>query len=431
MSVLVWIGFLFFVAALVALDLGILNRNYREIKFQEALAWTAVWFCVALIFNLFIYLLYGQNWLGWAAVSTHHLNGEQAALQFFTGYLVEKSLSIDTIFVIAMIFCYLKVPLSEQHRVLFWGILGAVILRGVMILGGIPLVDRYDWLIYVLAMLLIASAVKMLVIRHDMLDPDITLVIRWTKKLFPVTDAFDGDRFFTMQQGTRVATPLFLALILTEASVIIFSIDSVPAILPVTRDPFLIFTSNVFAILGLRSLYFALAGMMDRFRYLKVSLAFLLAYIGVKVLLTHHHPIPNLVSLAIIGGILAVGVGASLLAANRDTAELVSPLVDELEDLANISYRQARRVVILIVGSTVVLVGVAMIVLPGPGTLMIPLGLAILAIEFAWARLWLKRVKRSIRKMSTKMKRVFNSRSKPLPRTTGQRKPDSPDEKDA
>ena len=431
MSILVWIGFLFFVAALVALDLGLLNRNYREIKFQEALAWTVVWFCVALIFNLFIYLLYGQNWLGWAAVSTHHLNGEQAALQFFTGYLVEKSLSIDTIFVIAMIFCYLKVPLAEQHRVLFWGILGAVILRGVMILGGITLVDRYNWLIYVLAMLLIASAVKILVIRHDMLDPDITLAIRWTKKLFPVTDAFDGDRFFTMQQGTRVATPLFLALILAEASVIIFSIDSVPAILPVTRDPFLIFTSNVFAILGLRSLYFALAGMMDRFRYLKVSLAFLLAYIGVKVLLTHHHPIPNLVSLAIIGGILAAGVGASLLAANRDTAGLVSPLVDELEDLADISYRQARRVVILIVGSTVVLVGVAMIVLPGPGTLMIPLGLAILAIEFAWARLWLKRVKRSIRKMSTKMKRVFNSRSKPLPQTTVQRKPDSPDEKDA
>lgn len=432
MSILLWIGFFFFVAALIALDLGVFNRQYKDIKLQEALAWTAVWFFLALIFNLFIYLLYGQDWLGWADVSTRHLSGERAALQFFTGYLVEKSLSIANIFVIAMIFCYLKIPLSEQHRVLFWGILGAVILRGVMILGGVALVEHYSWLIYVFAVLLIASAVKMLVIRHDMLDPDINLAIRWTKKLLPVTDAFNSSRFFTMQQGTRAATPLFLALILVVTSDIMFAIDAIPAILVVTRDPFLIFTANVFAILGLRSLYFALAGMMDRFRYLKISLAFLLAYIGVKVLLTHHHPIPNLVSLAIIGTILAVGVGASLLAAHRDTAELVSPLVDELEDLANISYRQARRVVILIVGSTVVLVGIAMIILPGPGSLVIPLGLAILAIEFAWARLWLKRVKRSIRQMSGKMKQVFHRKSKPVSQPTVQLKPDNPGtEKDA
>ena len=417
MSILIWIGFIFFVAALVALDLGTFNRNYKDIKLQEAFAWTAVWFCLALIFNLFIYLLYGQNWLAWADVSTQHLSGEQAALQFFTGYLVEKSLSVDNIFVIAMIFSYLKVPLSQQHRVLFWGILGAVILRGVMILGGVVLVEHYGWLIYVLAVLLIASAIKMLVIRHDMLDPDINLAISWTKKLFPVIRSFEGSRFFTVQKGTKVATPLFLALILVVSSDIMFAINSIPAILAVTHDPFLIFTSNLFAILGLRSLYFALAGMMHRFRYLKISLVFVLAYIGAKILISHYHPIPNLVSLAIIGGILTVGVGASLLAAHRDTAELVSPLVDELEDLASISYRQARRVVILIVGSTVVLVGVAMIVLPGPGSLIIPLGLSILAIEFAWARLWLKRVKRSILQMGKKMKQIFHRKSKPDPRT--------------
>ncbi len=430
MSILVWIGFLFFVAVLVALDLGVFNRNYKDIKLQEALAWSAVWFCIALIFNLFIYLLYGQDWLAWADISTQHLSGEQAALQFFTGYLVEKSISIDNIFVIAMIFCYLKVPLSEQHRVLFWSILGVVFLRGVMILGGVALVAHYSWLIYVFAVLLIASAVKMLVIRHDMLDPDIKMASRWTKKLFPVTDSFDNSRFFIMRQETRVTTPLFLALILAVTSDIMFAIDSIPAILVVTRDPFLIFTSNVFAILGLRSLYFALAAMMDRFRYLKISLAFLLAYIGAKVLLTHHHPIPNLVSLAIIGTILAVGVGASLLAAHRDTAELVSPLVDELEDLANISYRRARRVVILIVGSTVVLVGIAMLVLPGPGSLIIPLGLAILAIEFAWARLWLKRVKRSIQQMSEKMRQVFHRKSKPVSQPAVQLKPGKRTEKD-
>lgn len=407
-TILIWGGFLLFIGLLVALDLGVFHRKSEEIKIAEALSWTLIWVCVALIFNLFIYLLYGQNWLGWADIATEHLSGGKAALQFFTGYLVEKSLSIDNIFVIAMIFSYLKVPLTEQHRVLFWGILGAVVLRGVMILGGVSLINRYDWLIYLFGVLLILSAIKMMVVRHDTINPDKNLFIRLVKKTFPVSDQFSGSQFFILDQGRRVATPLFLALILVESSDIMFAIDSIPAIMAITRDPFLIFTSNVFAILGLRSLYFALAGMMERFRYLKMSLVFLLAFIGVKMLLSHHHPIPNLVSLAIIAGILAVGIGASLLAAHRDPAALVSPLVDEMEHLAEVSYRQAKRLVVLFVGSTLLLVGLIMLFLPGPGALVIVVGLTVLAAEFAWARLWLKRVKRSIKKMQEKVRAVFD-----------------------
>ncbi|SHJ82667.1 tellurite resistance protein TerC [Malonomonas rubra DSM 5091] len=408
MTMLVWGGFLLFIGLLVALDLGVFHRKSEEIKVAEALIWTLIWICVALVFNLFIYLLYGQNWGGWADITTEHLSGGKAALQFFTGYLVEKSLSIDNIFVIAMIFSYLKVPLSEQHRVLFWGILGAVVMRGVMILGGVALIDRYSWLIYVFGVLLILSAIKMMVVRHDTIDPDKNLFVRLVKRFLPVSDNFSGNRFFIVEQGRRVATPLFLALILVESSDVMFAIDSIPAIMAITRDPFLIFTSNVFAILGLRSLYFALAGMMERFRYLKMSLVFLLAFIGVKMLLSHHHPIPNLVSLAIIAGILAVGIGASLLASHRDPAALASPLAEELEHLAEISYQQAKRLTILIVGSTLLLVGIVMLVLPGPGTLVIIIGLTVLAAEFAWARLWLRRVKRSISRLKDKLTERFH-----------------------
>ena len=205
-----------------------------------------------------------------------------------------------------------------------------------------------------------------------------------------------------------MATPLFLTLVLVETSDVVFAIDSIPAILAVTRDPFLVFTSNVFAILGLRSLYFALAGMMDRFRYMKMSLVFLLAYIGVKMLLSHHYPIPNLVSLAIIGGLLSVGVAASIVGGARDTAALVSPIVDELDRLAVLTYKQAKRVVILIVGSTILIVGVIMIFLPGPAILVIPLGLTLLAAEYAWARLWLRKFRKMADDIQNKAENQVN-----------------------
>jgi tellurite resistance protein TerC len=393
MTGLVWLGFIGFVVVMVALDLGVFHRRAHVVRVPEALVWTVVWIALALAFNVLVYFLYEGNWGGWSSALSHQLTGRQAALQFFTGYVVEKSLSIDNIFVIAMVFAYFRVPLAQQHRLLIWGVLGAVVLRGVMIAAGAVLIARFEWIVYVFGVLLLASAAKMLVTRHDSLDPDRNVAVRLTRRFYPVTSEYEGSRFFTKVGGQRAATPLFLALILVESSDVMFAIDSIPAIFAITTDPFLIFTSNVFAILGLRSLYFALAGLMDRFRYLKTSLVFVLAYVGVKMLLTHHHPIPNLVSLGIIGGILGVGVLASVTAGHKDTAALMSPIVHELEDLATLTYRQARRIVILIVGLTVLLIGVVMIVLPGPALLVIPLGLSLLAIEFAWARRWLKELR--------------------------------------
>jgi len=405
---MVWTGFLVFMLAMVMLDLGVFHRKAHVFSIQEALAWTGVWIVLALAFNIFVFYLYDHNWFGWTDIRSHDLSGEQAAIQFFTGYLLEKSLSVDNIFVIAMVFAYFSVPLAEQHRVLYWGVLGAVALRGIMIALGATLLDRFDWIVYLFGGLLIVSAAKMLVIRHDNIRPNRNIAVRMTRRLFPITNKCQGNRFFVIENGVRAATPLFLAFLLVQTTDVVFAINSIPAIFSVTRDPFLVFTSNVFAVLGLRALYFAVAGLMHRFRYLKMSLVFLLVYVGVQMMLSQHYVIPNLASLAIIGGILSVGVLASIFAGPHDTAKLVSPLVDDLEELALLSYRQARRVVILVVGMTVVLLGIIMLALPAPGTLTIILGLAILAVEFAWARDWLKRVRAMADRMQDRVRQVFD-----------------------
>jgi tellurite resistance protein TerC len=393
-TTLVWVSFLLLIAVVVSLDLGIFHKKAHVVTLPEAIGWTTVWVTLALLFNVAVYYLYEFNPSGWD-MDTEQLTGAQAALQYFTGYLVEKSLSIDNIFVIAMVFAHFQVPLAQQHRVLFWGIIGAVILRGVMIFGGALIIERFDWVIYLLGALLLYSAANMLVMRHDNSALEDNAVVRLVRRVYPVTTEFHDDRFFVQLNGVRTATPLFLALILVETSDVMFAIDSIPAIFAITRDPFIVFTSNVFAILGLRSLYFVLAGLMEKFRFLKMSLVFLLAFIGVKMILIHHYPIPNLVSLAIIGGILSVGIIASMKSV-QDRAALLSPLAGDIEWLINASYRQARKAVILVLGSSVLLVGVAMILLPGPAFLIIPLGLSILAVEFAWARHWLGSIKTKI-----------------------------------
>jgi tellurite resistance protein TerC len=390
----VWLGFLAFIGIMIALDLGVFHRKAHVISLPEALGWTALWVSLALVFNVGVYYLYELNPGGWD-IDTKSLSGSEAATQFFTAYLVEKSLSVDNIFVIAMIFAYFGIPLAEQHRVLFWGILSAIILRGIMIFGGIALLERFAWLTYLFGAILIYSATKMLVIRHDTVDIANSATIRMVHRVFPVTDEFHDGRFFVRKAGILTATPLFVALVLVEISDILFAVDSIPAVFAVTTDPFIVFTSNIFALLGLRSIYFVLAGFMDRFRYLKMSLVFLLAYIGVKMLLVHHYPIPNDVSLAVIAGILAVGILAST-KAGLDTIALLSPLADEMESLAVSTYRQARRAVILLLGSSVLLIGVAMVVLPGPAILVVPVGLAILGTEFAWARRWLTRLRATL-----------------------------------
>jgi tellurite resistance protein TerC len=393
-TALIWISFLFLVGLVVALDLGVFHRKAHVVSLPEAVGWTTVWISLALAFNVGVFYLYELNPGGWD-MDTEQLSGREAALQFFTGYLVEKSLSIDNIFVIAMIFAYFRVPLAEQHRVLFWGILSACVMRGIMIFGGLALLDRFEWLTYVLGAVLVYSAAKVLVMRHDTVDVANSTTMRLVHRLFRVTDEYHGSRFFVRHKGILFATPLFVALILVETADVMFAVDSIPAIFAITRDPFIVFTSNIFALLGLRSLYFVLAGLMEKFRYIKMSLVFLLAYVGIKMLLLHHYPIPNHVSLMIIGGILAVGILAST-KAGRDTIALLSPLAGEMGELAIASYRQARRAVILVLGSSILLVGLAMVVLPGPAILVVPLGLSILGIEFAWARRWLARMHASL-----------------------------------
>jgi tellurite resistance protein TerC len=398
---IVWLSFLLLISLIVALDLGVFHRKARIPSLAEALGWSAVWFALAMVFNVGVYFLYELNPSGWD-MDTDQLSGSQAALQFFTGYLIEKSLSIDNIFVIAMVFSYFRVPAEYQHRVLFWGILGAVVLRGIMIVGGLALIDRFEWMTYLLGAILVYSGAKMLIIRHDNVDLAGSPAIAAVRRFIPITDQIDGSRFFTTVDGVRMATPLFVALVLVEFSDVMFAIDSIPAIFAITRDPFIVFTSNIFALLGLRSLFFVLAGLMHRFRYLKTSLAYLLAYIGVKMLISHHYPIPNLVSLAIISGILTVGIIASTNAA-RDAAALLSPLANELERLAISSYKQARRAIILLLGSSIMLLGAAMVVLPGPAILVIPLGLAILALEFTWAARWLARYRQTVGEATSKV----------------------------
>lgn len=409
MTALIWIGFLAFILALLALDLGVFHRRDHAVSIKEALAWSVFWIALSLAFNILIFAFYENHWLGVGQEIGHQLGGREAALQFFTGYLVEKSLSVDNIFVIAMIFAYFNVPLKFQHRVLFWGILGALVLRGLMIAAGAAMIARFSWITYVFGALLIVTAIKLLIVRHDNLEPEKNPLVRLIRRYLPVTEGFHGPRFFVRQDGRWAVTPLGIALAVVESSDVLFAVDSIPAIFAITRDPFLVFTSNVFAILGLRSLYFAVAGILDRFRYLKTSLVFLLAFIGVKMLLAHHHPMPNVVALAVIFGILGVGVAASVAATYRDTAALESPLAGELERLTQIGLRQARRIAILIIGSTVVLGGVVMIVLPGPASLVIPAGLSILAVEFVWARRWLARVREAVQKI----KRSLQSESIP------------------
>ena len=394
MTAIVWISFLALVGLFVAIDLGVYHRKPHVVSLPEAVGWTMVWVSLALAFNVGVYFLYELNPGGWD-MDTEQLSGSEAALQFFTGYLVEKSLSVDNIFVIAMIFAHLRVPLAQQHRVLFWGILGAIVMRGIMIFAGLALLDRFEWLTYVLGAVLVYSAAKLLVIRHDTVNVANSLTLRIVSRLFRVTDEYSGGSFFVRRNGKLFTTTIFVALILVETADAMFAIDSIPAIFAITRDPFIVFSSNIFALLGLRSLYFVLAGLMEKFLYLKMSLVFLLAYVGVKLLLVHHYPIPNHISLIIICGILAVGILAST-KAGRDTIALLSPLADEMEALAVRSYRQARRAVILVLGSSVLVVGLAMVLMPGPAILVVPLGLSILGVEFAWARRWLVRIRATV-----------------------------------
>jgi tellurite resistance protein TerC len=312
MEIIAWGIFVVIVCCLLAFDLGVLNKNEHVISTKEAIATTILWIVLALVFNVVVYFAYAHNWFDLLSHSPDIKTGKEAALKFFTGYLIEKALSLDNIFVIAMLFSYFKIPGLYQHRVLFWGILGALFFRAVMILLGSALVLKFSWIMYVFGALLVFSALKMLFGKEEEFDAEKSKVIRAIRKFYPVSNELDGHNFFTVQNGVKMVTPLFVVLMVIETTDIMFAVDSIPAIFVITTDPFIVFTSNVFAILGLRSLYFVLASFMDKFKYLKYSLVVLLLFIGIKMLLLQVFHLPVSISLLIIILILSAGVVASI-----------------------------------------------------------------------------------------------------------------------
>lgn len=300
-----WLGFNVFILAMLALDLGVFHRRNHTVTFKESIIWTCVWVVLALVFNAGVW----------------HFAGSQKGLEFFTGYLIEKSLSVDNVFVFALLFSYFAVPAQYQHKVLFWGILGALVMRAAMILAGAVLISKFAWIIYIFGAFLILTGLKMIFKKEEEIHPERNPVVRWFKKLMPVTPEYRGDKFFVRENGLRMATPLFVVLLLVEVSDVIFAVDSIPAIFAVTKDPFIVYTSNVFAILGLRSLYFALAGVMNKFHYLKIGLGVVLSFVGIKMLLAHSAwKVDTLVSLGVIVLILAVSMIWSVLRPRKSPA---------------------------------------------------------------------------------------------------------------
>ena len=301
-----WVGFALFVFAMLALDLGVFHRKAHIIKLPEALAWTVIWVTLALLFNLGIY----AGWIGpYAGAEMRH----EAALEFLTGYLIEVSLSVDNVFVFALLFNYFGVPPSYRHRVLFWGILGALVMRAAMIFAGVALLRNFHFVVYIFALILIFGGIKMWGSHGIKLDLETNPVLRFVRRIFPVAQGDQGPHFFTRENGAFAVTPLFVVLILVEWTDLVFAIDSIPAVLGVTHDPFIVFTSNVMAILGLRSLYFALAGVMERFHALHYGLAAILIFVGAKMLLADVYKIPTAAALGVVAGILAFSVIFSLL----------------------------------------------------------------------------------------------------------------------
>lgn len=302
---LLWSIFILFILLLLALDLGVFNRENHVPSTREAFRWTGLWATVALSFAAVVYYLYDHHW------GTRDLTGSEAVIKYLSGYLVELSLSMDNVFVMALIFKYFRIPALYQHRVLFWGILGALFFRGIMIGAGVWLLEQFQWMMYIFGAVLIYSAYKMLTSEEE-IDPNRNPIIRYAKKIFPVTHYIEGEKFFVRRRHILAATPLFIALLMVETTDVLFAFDSIPAILAITTDPFLVFSSNVFAILGLRSLYFVLASMMDRFEYLKYSLALILFFVAAKMMLHEiWHPVEWL-SLVVIFVLLTGGVVVSL-----------------------------------------------------------------------------------------------------------------------
>jgi tellurite resistance protein TerC len=312
-----WIGFNAFVLAMLALDLGVFHRKSHSISLKEALGWSATWILLALLFNAGLYL--------W--------RGPEPALQFLTGYLIEKSLSVDNIFVFVLLFSAFSVPAAYQHRVLFWGVLGALLLRAILIAVGAVLLEDFHWIFYLFGAFLIFTGIRMALHKETEIHPDRNPLLRVVRRFVPVTADFEDDRFFVRRAGHVLVTPLLLVLVVVETTDLIFAVDSIPAVFAVTTDPFIVYTSNVLAIMGLRSLYFVFANIIDTFYYLRFGLAVILAYVGVKMVLTDVDHIPSALSLLVIAVILSITIVASLLRARR-ISQSTKPSEEEMGELA-------------------------------------------------------------------------------------------------
>ncbi|MCC6157067.1 MAG: TerC family protein [Deltaproteobacteria bacterium] len=295
-SPLMWAVFTGFILAMLALDLGVFHRKSHVVTTREALGWSVVWIALSLAFNAWIYFAHGAT----------------KGLEFLTGYLIEKSLSVDNIFVFVLVFTFFAVPPLYHHRVLFWGVLGALVMRTIFIITGAALLERFHWIIYVFGAFLVVTGIKMLLQKEHGVHPENNPLVKLVRRVLPITNDYRGERFFVREAGRRMGTPLFIVLVTIEFTDLIFAVDSIPAIFAVTRDPFIVYTSNIFAILGLRSLYFLLAGIIDKFHYLKAGLALVLAFVGTKMLIMGVYKIPIGLSLAVVALLIAGSVVASL-----------------------------------------------------------------------------------------------------------------------
>ncbi|MDD2487634.1 MAG: TerC family protein [Candidatus Gracilibacteria bacterium] len=295
MQSIFWVGFFVFIIFMLILDLGVFNKEAHEIKVKEAITWSVVWICLSLIFSSLIYVGLGH----------------QKALEFLTGYVIEKSLSVDNLFIFIMIFSYFHIKKAFQHKILFWGIIGALLMRAVFIFAGIKIIESFHFVIYIFGAFLIFTGIKMLFESKEEIDFEEKIIVKFIKKLFPISKHKDDGKFFTVENGKRYATPLFVALVMIEFTDLVFAVDSIPAILAISNNMFIVYTSNIFAILGLRSLYFALSGIMGKFVYLKYGLAGVLSFVGVKMLISGYYVVPILSSLLIIICFLAMSIIAS------------------------------------------------------------------------------------------------------------------------
>lgn len=394
--ILAWVALITTIVGLVLFDLLVANRSMRDSKPHNALAWAVFYLGAAAAFNFVLFFAYRENWLGLGLAGdssgTVLKDAHEASLQFVTALLVELSLDLDSVFVIAAIFSYFKTPLRYQRRVLMYGVFAALAVRGAMIGGVGWLLTSYDVVRFVLSALLVLAALRMILIRQERLDPDQNPILWLLKRILPVSPGLRGSNLVARVDGKMALTPLLVTLVMIETADAIFAIDSIPAVYAVTRDPFLVFAATAFSLLVLRSLYFVLASYTAWLRYLKIGLAAILAFMAVTMSLPTSQRLPTEATLAVVCGLLGAGLVLALVFAKREqSAATTSPLGEDAERIARLTLKQARRLIVLVVGFTIILIGIVMLIGPGPGALVVPIGLALLASEFIWARRLLNR----------------------------------------